>query len=316
MIYVLHGEEQYLLKKELQRIIDQNVTFEKEMNTSVFDASKTPMEEIIADAQTIPFFSDKKVVVVNHANFLSSSNDTQSNLEVFEHYLDKPCDTTILILICEHEKLDSRKKIVKRIQKEAKVLKFSLFNDFERSQFVKKECEKREMHFAREALQEFYFRAGYSPARILNELDKLSLYSKTIEKEDVCALVVRPLEDNVFDLFTMLVKKKFKKAYQYWKDFENQNIDPIAIIAMLASQYRFLHLVSMLRISGYTKVEIAKQLNAHSYRVEKTMEMCSLISEKEIAAALNDLAGLDQQMKAGKLDKKLGLELFLIEKGK
>lgn len=316
MNYVLYGEEHYLIKKELDRIIEKTITFEKEMNTSVFDATKSSMEEIIADAQTIPFFSDYKAVVVNQANFLSSQgSDDANSLEVLNRYLDSPNATTVLILICNQPKLDNRKKIVKRLQKEAKILQFSIFDDFTRANFVKEYCTKNHITMSREALNEFYYRIGYSPARMISELDKLSLYSKRIEKEDVIAMVTRLMDDNVFDLFNAILKHDFKRSYQYWKDFDELNIDPIALIAMLASQYRFLHQVKILQMTGLTEKEIANKLSAHPFRVKKTLENCNYINEKELSATLNELAQLDQNIKAGKVDKKFGFEMFLIERG-
>lgn len=315
MIYVLYGEEHYLIQKQLKCIIESNITFEKEMNSAYFDATKNTLEEIIADAYTVPFFSNRRVVVVNHALFLSASAVGNQDLSLLENYLDNPNETTILVMICESEKLDQRKKIVKRLLKEAEVLKFSPFDDHERAVFLKKESEKRNLKFSSAALNEFYHRVGYSPERILNELDKLALYDSKIEVEDVKVLISRPLDENVFDLFIMLVQKKFAKAYQLWCDFNAQNIEVIALIAMLASQYRFLYQVDILRRSGLNKKEIAEELKAHPYRVEKTLSLCHLCNAKEAMNALHDLSILDQKIKKGKIDKKLGLELFLIMKG-
>lgn len=316
MNYILYGEERYLMNKEINRIIERSVTFEKEMNTIYFDATKTSMEEIIADAQTLPFFSEQKVVIVNHANFLTASDDTNANIEVLEKYADDSNPSTTLILTCDNEKLDSRKKIVKKLSNLFKTLKFNVFNDFERSQFILEHSKRLNVTFSKDALKEFYFRVGYSPSRILNEMNKLSLYNESIEAQDVKILVQRPLEENVFDIFNALLNHNFKKVFGYWKDFDEQNIDPIALIAMLASQFRFMHHVKILQCEGMNKAEIVKSLSAHPFRVEKAIENCNYRSEKEINNTLNELAKLDQNIKAGKIDKKLGFELFLIQEGK
>lgn len=316
MNYILYGEEHYLIQKEINKIVERFVTFEKEMNTVYYDATKSTMEEIIADAQTLPFFSEQKVVVVNNANFLTSSDDTSLHLDILDKYIEQPNESSILIFTCNALKLDTRKKIVKKLTSRFKTLSFNALNDMERSQFVSEQIKNRNMTFSRDALKEFYYRIGYSPSRILSELDKIAMYDTNIEKDDVVLLVQRPLEDNVFDLFNALLNHNFKKAYAYWKDFEAQNIDPIALIAMLASQYRFLHQVKILQNEGLSKKEIAQTLSAHPYRVEKSMENTFRRSEKEISKVLNDLAQLDQQIKAGKLDKKLGFELFLIQEGR
>lgn len=313
--YLLYGEESYLIQKEIEKIIDANITFEKEMNTSFFDITKTNMEEIIAAAQTIPFFSDKKVMVLQHCLFLSASKNN-TNFELLEQYFASPNESTIMVLVCPTVKLDSRKKIVKQLTKICETKEFHQFDEFARKQFVESQCRKRNIVWQSEALETFYHRVGFSPLRILQELDKLSLYSLSIAKEDVIAMLYRPLDDNMFDLFQALIRKDFKKVYQYWLDFKFQNIEPIALIATLASQYRFMYQVKVLEVNGYYKSEISRELGAHPYRVEKTMEVTSYLQQKEIAKTLNDLAILDQNIKAGKIDKSLGFELFLIQKGK
>ncbi len=316
MIYVLYGEEHYLLKKELQRIIDKHLNFEKEMNTVTYDASKSSIEEIIADAQTIPFFSDYKVIVVNHCSFLSGSNDTSIDVDVLNNYMDSPNESTVLVLLCEQAKLDSRKKIVKRLQKEATVKHYALLSEHDRDKFIQQESAKRNIRFERDGYQTFCYRIGFSCDRIISELEKLSLLGQSLRSEDVKALVTRPLDDNVFDVFQAIISKNVKRAYQYWLDFDAQNIDPIALIAMLASQYRFLHQVKILQLSGASKSEIASQLQAHPYRVEKTMQSCRFVKEDEISITLNELAQLDQDIKAGRIDKKFGFEMFILQRGR
>lgn len=316
MIYLLHGEEHYLIKREIKRLIDKYVTYEKEMNTMYYDATKTSMEEIIADAYTLPFFSEYKAIIVQNAMFLSTGNSTDTNIELINKYLSNPNETTLLIFVLEDANLDNRKKLVKQLIAQATVLKFSQFNDFERNKFIEKELKNRKISFTNEALQEFNYRVGYSAQRILTELDKISVYSNHIEKEDVIALVIRPLEENVFDVFNYLIRKDFKKAYSLWKDLDALNIDSITLIANLASQYRFLLQVYILYNQGLNQNEITKELSAHYYRVQKNLELLHYVNEKEMMEKLNLLATLDQRIKAGLLDKRQGFELFLIKETK
>lgn len=316
MNYLLFGEEPYLLQKEVEKIIDANVTFEKEMNTSIFDVSKTNMEEIITAAQTIPFFSEKKVLVLQQCLFLSASKDSAINLELLEEYMASPNETTIMVFICPTMKLDSRKKIVKSLTSLCQTKEFHQFDDHARRQFVQSHSQKYNLTWKPDALETFYHRVGYSPLRMLQELEKLSVYNNVIEKEDVIALLHRPLDENMFDLFEALIRKNFKRAYQFWLDFKFQNIEPIALIATLASQYRFMYQVKVLEMAGMYKKEIASELGAHPYRVERTMEITHFLQRKEIASVLNDLAILDQNIKAGRIDKNLGFEMFIVQKGK
>lgn len=314
MIYVLYGVEQYLVSKERQTIIKKFIE-DAEMNVSFYDATKTMMEEIVNDAQTLPFFADYKCIVVQQCKFLTGSSNDGINLEVLEQYLTNENPTTILILEVDHNKIDSRKKIVKNIKKVAQIKEFNKLDDFQHSQFIMNEIKKRNIVMSEEALKECKYRMRFSVSNVIHELDKLATYSLKIEKEDVIALIHRSLEENVFDLFNALIDGDFKQVFQLWKDFDNQNQEVIPLIALLANQYRFLQQVKVLNYEGYSKAEITSELKAHPYRVEKTLSMCHKIKIKQINEILFDLATLDQQIKSGKIDMKLGFELFLIKKG-
>ena len=73
--------------------------------------------------------------------------------------------------------------------------------------------------------------------------------------------------------------------------------------------------MKILQQRGYSSKEIASELSAHPFRVEKTLENTRYLREQEIHKILHHLAQLDQQIKAGKLDKRLGFELFLMQEG-
>ena len=60
-----------------------------------------------------------------------------------------------------------------------------MFLSLPRSAFVSDEIKKRNLSFSRDALAEFYRRIGYSPSRMLVELDKLAMYKNHLEKEGI-----------------------------------------------------------------------------------------------------------------------------------
>ncbi len=315
MIYVIFGSDSYLIKKERDQIIDESIQ-EKDMNVSYFDVLKTPFEVMIADAQTIPFFSDKKSVVLQNANFLSGSASVDAkSLSVLEQYIEQENTSTILILECNQEKLDQRKTIVKKLKKCSKMIACNALEEKDVERFIAQEIAKRNLVFSKEALRLFSLRVKKSVGDIINELEKLQTYSSSIEVGDVQVLIKRNVEDNVFDLFDAIMKKDMNRSFSLWKDFDSQNIEVIALLSLLASQFRFLSQVKTLYEASYTKQSIASELNAHPYRVEKTMSLAKSIRMDDVQQILYELSVLDQSIKKGEIDKKLGFELFILKRG-
>lgn len=312
MNYVLYGEEQYLLQESLSRIIRQHIGEENDLNRIVYDAANVDLQVILEDATTIPFFSDCKVILVYHADFLGSSNEKAVDTTALERYLDQPMESTVLILITELDKLDARKKIVKKIQKTCKVLQYRKLDEAGKLSYVQEQIKKRGLQIEPSAMQKLLSRLPLDIRSIQMEMDKLELYGGVIHQGVVEKLVSRPLEEDVFQLVNAVVECDLKQAFHLWQDLCVLNKDAIYLIALLASQFRFLYEVKALMLQGKDKDAIKDELKAHPYRVKLTMRTAERLSIHYLMHMLEQLATLDQNLKAGRLDKKLGFEMFLL----
>ena len=154
----------------------------------------------------------------------------------------------------------------------------------------------------------------YDIATIQSELDKLELYGGTIDAQTLICLTTRTLEDDVFALVNAVVEKNVKKMFSIWEDLQILNKDPIYLIALIASQFHLLFQVKCAMIKGmHDQSEIASLLSVHPYRVKLALPVCARLSVDTIMDLLHRLADLDQSIKSGKLDKKLGFEIFLLK---
>ncbi|MCY8818626.1 DNA polymerase III subunit delta, partial [Bacillus atrophaeus] len=64
---------------------------------------------------------------------------------------------------------------------------------------------------------------------------------------------------------------------------------------------------------GYGQKQIAANLKVHPFRVKLAMDQARLFSEAELRHIIESLAVMDYEMKTGKKDKQLLLELFLLQ---
>ena len=124
---------------------------------------------------------------------------------------------------------------------------------------------------------------------------------------------VRSLDDNGFDLSDALLKQRTRDAFRLLRDLDAQQMDPIYLIATLASQFRFRLQVRTLMNEGMSKQWIQSRLQAHPYRVQMSMRQCQPYSSAFLREQLRQLADLDQRIKSGRIDKKLGFELYLLQ---
>ena len=63
MVYILYGTINYLINKEITKIIkDNNI---EEINVNKYDLNNTYLIDIVNDASSMSLFDDKKIIIVD-----------------------------------------------------------------------------------------------------------------------------------------------------------------------------------------------------------------------------------------------------------
>ena len=90
------------------------------------------------------------------------------------------------------------------------------------------------------------------------------------------------------------------------------NEEPVKLIVLVANSMRLIYQVKLLDRKGYTDQEIAKMLSVNPFRLKYVRKEGKFFELDELLSCLNQLSKLDVKIKTGKIDKKLGLELFML----
>ena len=309
MIYLYYGTESFLIKKAINKIIDD--LHIESINITTYDLDIEPVDRLIDDAQTISMFDDQKLIIGSNASFLTAKSNPIHNLELLEEYLKDPSLTTTIIFTVDADKLDERKKIVKLLKEKAKVTSFSKSNDV--TTLVKEMFETYKIDNA--TLNCFIKRVGTNLGILFQEANKLKSYKmeeKEITIDDVTALASENVEGNIFDLVDAIVLKNKETAMNIYHNLTLLGEEPIKILILLANQFRLLYQTKRLILRGYTDLEIANLLEVHPYPVKLARSKCKNYQEEELLSYLNQLADLDYDIKTGKINSDAGLELFIL----
>jgi DNA polymerase-3 subunit delta len=242
-IYLLYGNENFLINKTKDLIIQEAIQEEEvEFNLSIYDLEDTPVETVIEDCETIPFFGERKIVIAHHPLFLTSEkgkDKVEHNLKIFEQYIENPVPTTILVLIAPYEKLDERKKLTKALKKHARTLQATGLSEKEIKQWIREQVSENGNEMTNDGVELLYQYVGPNLTLLHNELEKLFLYceQQIIDDEVVHLLVAKSLEDNIFALVDQVIQRNLDKALEIYYDLLKQNEEPIKILAVIASQW-------------------------------------------------------------------------------
>ena len=310
MVYLLYGTINYLINKEITKIIkDNNI---EEINVNKYDLNNTYLNDIVNDASSMSLFDDKKIIIVDNSYIFTGT--TKKTLEqdpiILENYLNNINDNTILIFIVNNDKLDERKKITKLVKKIGIVKEF---NSIDNISLVKQLFN--DYNITNDNIKYLLERVGEDTTLLATEIEKIKIYKdndKNITKEDITNLTSKSLEANNFKLIDAIINKNKNEAFILYQDRIKLNEEPIAIIIALANQIRIMYQVKQLYLNGYTENNIANILKIHPYRVKLANQNSKKYDSNILLNYLKELANLDISIKTGKIDKQLGLELFIL----
>ena len=314
MIFVIYGQERYLMEKQLEKLKKQLNCHDELLNFGSYDLEQAPIEAVIQDLATPGFLAENKMVVVKNPWFLTGvKSKVQVDDAKIQKCLDLSDEHNHLVFYLNYEKLDERKKIVKQLNQVGKVFKFSPLTEQKLSDSYRQMIAKQGATITNDALQLLLLRHSGGLLEAIANVEKLTLYSKVIDKDVVAKVVLKPLEENIFELQNAILKNDRARMLQIYRDLMVLNEEPIKLIVLLGNALRLLYQVSLLDRKGYNDGEIAKMLNINRFRLKYIREDSKYHSLEQIQDLLNQLAQLDFQIKTGRIDKKLGFELFLLK---
>lgn len=318
-VYLVLGTEDYLGGIARDTII-RSVLKEDEidLNYGAYDMEETPLGTALDDAESIPFFGDRRLVIIDRPLFLTgdkSKSKLEHDIKWFENYLNQPSETTTLVVFAPYEKLDERKKITKLLKKKAVVIETRAMAEKVMRQYLKKTIENEGFTISPEAFELFIQLTDAKLSVAMSELPKLILFgqeTKFITKEAVNELVAKSLEQNIFALNEYVLKKETGLALELYQDLLLQKEDPIKINAIMTTQFRLLLQIKILEKKGYQQGDIAKTLKVHPFRVKLGIQQMRKFDEQTLIEAYNGLIEAEYRLKTGQGDREMQFELFVL----
>jgi DNA polymerase-3 subunit delta len=318
VIYLIHGSQEAVIDQEVKRIVNENLKVIDDFSLIRFDLTATLLQDVISDAETMPFGLEKKVIVVKNSYIFTTNILKKDKLEHDPNslidYLEHENPATILIFTVCADRLDNRSKLVEALKGKAEIKKTADVSKEDWPTVIQKLANKRELKFENKALEEFIKRTQGDINTVVNELEKLKTYGGRISLEVVESLVARPLEDKMFGMVDALLANRPEQATAIYDDLRCQNTDPAQLVTALANQFRFLYKVLYLNESGLNVKEIVKELNVvNPYRVNISLRKTRNKTSVDILKILAELAEIDYHTKTGQVDRFQALELFLVK---
>ncbi len=318
-LLLVQGNERYLNEKVEAAILQGAFGGEiDEFSFGRYDMEVHPIDEALAEAQSMPFFSDYRVIFIEHPYFLTSERnkaDVDHDLEWLEEYIESPSSFTKFIIFASYDSLDNRKKINKKLKKNAQLISTQPFSAQDSQAYIRQLIQSEGYHMDESAYQSFLELTDQDLSRMMNEITKIMIYKgqdRQISQTDVENLVTPSLNRDIFSLNDAILKQELKEALDIFQDLLLQKESPLKLMSILLGQFRLLLQVKILRKKGYQADDIKAYLNVHPYRIKLALAAEKNYSKNHLEIAIKQLIVADFQVKMGGMEDKKRFELFII----
>ena len=322
-ILVLTGEDvgQFeWLKKDILKKIGYDPS---DLNYSYFDMKEASYAEVELDLVSLPFFADEKIVILDHLLDLTTDkkrNLTDEDLKQFENYLENPSESTRLVIFAEG-KLDSKRRLVKLLKRDAQIIEATTPKEQDLKRYFASQAQELGLQFVGDSLDQLLLKSGYDFGELQKNLALLQAYKEDgqITLEDIKEVVPKSLQDNIFDLTQMILKRQIDQARNLVKDLRLQGEYEIKLIAILLGQFRMFSQVKIFSEEGQSESQIVASLSdlsgrkVNPYQVKFALRDSRRLSLSFLKQAMTTFIETDYAIKSGTYEKDYLFDLALLK---
>ncbi len=317
-IYLLYGEEKYLIENDIKKIKKIFCDLIKGINYILLDENN--IDEIISDIETPAFGYSKKLIIVKDTGLFKKDGKKKnvkavSIREKLNEYIKNNIDiiNEMAVVIFTEDDVD-KNELFKTIDKIGCTCKFDYQKPIELQKRIKAICQAYKVNIDNFTLQYFIESCGTSMQDLINEIRKLIEYvgvNGIIKKEDIDKLSIKQIDSVIFDLTDNLGKKNIKNAMEVLQNLLYLKEPIQKILVTLYNHFKKLYLVKLALKYNKDVTQVLNLKPNQTFLVSKYKNQASYFNEKDLRIILKELADLDYKYKIGLIDINIGLETIL-----
>lgn len=305
-LYLLFGKEKNLIDEYKNKIINSALSdAERDMNLEIINKDNYDPSDISNIINSVPFFSERRVIVFDTINFLNHS-------ELYDMFLSIPEETIIIVLEEDIKKNSKGKndsddgddeeentsssssfdltKFKKEIDKEKFMqINFDKATDNIVEQKVLNIFDEYNLKISKLNINYLSERTGGDLNTIINEASKLANYAKgkkEVTKDDIDLLVAEKLEETIFDLINDLTNKNMTGVQKKYKALLYAGNADRAIMPLVAWQYMLIYEVKLGMLENKSQKEIETLTGQKTFTINKASNIARKIDVNKLKAII------------------------------
>ncbi|MCD6452780.1 MAG: DNA polymerase III subunit delta [Dehalococcoidales bacterium] len=327
MLYILLGQDDFSrgeLVNQIKQGIGDPTTLEA--NTTILEGQQITPEGLRAVCGTVPFLSEKRLVIakglltrfeprVKPSRLEKTATASRQNeVKLLADYINHIPSTTLLVLI--DDKAGNNNPLFKELAPIAEVKSFSLLRGAKLDHWTEERVLKEGGTISPRAVKLLGRVVGSNLWIMYHEINKLILFAsgQLIEEEDVRKLVSYAQQDSVFAMIDAIIGFKPGIAERILQRLLERGAAPGYLLAMLARQIRLMVRIKELKQQRKSEKEIQHRLGiTHEFAFRKALEQAGRYPLRRIKEIYPKLLEADLSIKTGRYSSELALNILVAE---
>ncbi|MDD3174554.1 MAG: DNA polymerase III subunit delta, partial [Herbinix sp.] len=232
--YLLYGSEEYLKKLYRDKLKTAILKDDNEMNYSYFEGKGAEPLKIADAAQTLPFFNDYRLIVIENSGLFKSQSE-------LSELCGRIPESTIIIFV--ETEIDKRNKLFKMVRDHGTVSEMNGLDEKNLKLFVASLLEQEGKKITEASIIYLLDKIGTDMVNICNEVEKIIGYTidrEVILREDIDAVVTTQIIGKIFQMIDAIGSKQPNKALALYYDLLSVREKPMSILFLITRHFNIL----------------------------------------------------------------------------
>ncbi len=211
----------------IERFVEPSM---RDLCFTMYYADESDPREVVNNALTVPFLTERRVIVVHRADHYQFETVGKPILS----YIETPSDTTLMLLVATQ--IDRRLKLFKVCERAGRIVECPELKEDEVLKWARREIEARGKTIQTAALQQLFARTGKHLSDVRNAVEIICNYigeRESIEEKDVEAACSDVDEEEVWALTDAIAASNTTKAIRVLRELIEPNKNEFQILGSI-----------------------------------------------------------------------------------
>ncbi|MEE3420984.1 MAG: DNA polymerase III subunit delta [Lachnospiraceae bacterium] len=308
-VYLLTGEEVYLRDFYRKKLLDALLPDINSMNRNHYEGKGLNEGAIIDQAETMPFFSARRVIDICDSGLFKGSADQ------LPEYVKKLPD--YLYMVFTESEVDKRSRMYKAVKSVGSIVEFQEQTEATLTRWVLKMLGDAGLRIRQNDMSYLLSRTGTDMAHIQMEVNKVICYchEKGQNVVDVGVLnevTTERVENRIFDMVAAVTSHNKQLALDLYADLLTLKEPPMRILFLIGRQFQQLLVINEMSAAGHSPSEVASAAGMPPFAVRKNLPVARKYTPEGLRQRIAYCVSQEEAVKTGAMNDQLAVELVLV----